>query len=84
MKQTISPRYQRAIRALMICPIMRENLDFLVGCSNCPELIAGLRHKGLEIPYVRVERYDKDGNACYPGQYSLAPEDEQIIKTWFE
>jgi hypothetical protein len=84
MKQTLSPRIQRAVRALMNGPIMRENMDAIVGCSNGPELVAGLRRKGLEIPCERVERYDKDGNACYPGQYSLTPEDKQIVKTWFE
>ncbi|WP_174625458.1 hypothetical protein [Candidatus Methylobacter favarea] len=84
MKQTFSPRWLRAIGALQNGPLMRENLDAIVGCSNSPELVASLRRKGLEIPCERVKRYDKDGNACYPGQYSLTPEDKQIVKTWFE
>lgn len=84
MKQTLSLREQRAIRAFLNGPIMREHLDAIVGCSNAPELVAGLRRKGLKVPCERVERYDKDGNACYPGQYSLTPEDRQIVKTWFE
>jgi len=61
MMRTLSPRDQRAIGALMNGPIMRENLDAIVGCSNSPELVvAGLRRKGPEIPCERVERFVKN------------------------
>lgn len=82
MKRPLNPRQKRAINALKNRPVMRENLDTIVGCSNGPDLIAGLRRKGLEIPCDRVERYDKDGNACYPGQYSFTSEDRAIIQSW--
>ena len=82
MKRPLNPRQSRAINALRNHPVMRENLDTIVGCSNGPDLIAGLRRKGLEIPCDRVERYDKDGNACYPGQYSFTSEDRAIIHSW--
>ena len=78
----LSPREKRAINALLNRPIMRETLDAIAGCSNGPELVAGLRRKGLLVPCDRVERFDKDGNACYPGQYSFTAEDKQIVRDW--
>lgn len=78
----LSPREKRAAIALLNTPIMRENLDAIAGCSNGPELVAGLRRKGLSVPCDRVERFDKDGNTCYPGQYSFTAEDKQIVRNW--
>jgi hypothetical protein len=80
----LSLREKRAINALLNRPIMRENLDYVAGCSNGPELVAGLRRKGLSVPCKRVEHYDKDGNTCYPGQYSFTAEDKLIVRDWFE
>lgn len=74
----LTQREKRGINALMNRPIMRENLDSIAGCSNSPELVAGLRRRGLSVPCERVERYDKDGNSCYPGQYSFTEEDKQL------
>lgn len=82
MKRPLTKREQRAINALKNSPVMRENLDFIAGCSNSPELVAGLRRKGLSIPCERVERFDKDGNSCWPGRYSFTQEDRQIINEW--
>lgn len=80
----LSTREKRVINALSVCPIMRENLDSIAGCSNGPGLVAGLRRKGLSIPCERIERYDKDGNASYPGQYSFTNEDKQIVREWMK
>jgi len=82
MKRPLNPREIRAIAALKNGPLMRENLDFIAGCSNGPELIAGLRRKGLSVPCERVERFDKDGNSCWPGRYSFTLEDKQIVNEW--
>ncbi len=82
MECQLSQREIRAINAMLNGPIMREYLDNIVGCSNGPDLISGLRRKGLEIPCERVERFDKDGNACYPGRYSLMPEDRVLAREW--
>lgn len=82
MRRPITKREQRAIKALSNGTIMRENLDFISGCSNSPELVAGLRRKGLSVPCERVERFDKDGNSCWPGRYSFTPEDRQIVSEW--
>jgi hypothetical protein len=79
--KAITPREARAIRALINGPIMRENLDAVAGCANAPELVAGLRRKGLAIPCEKVERFDKDGNSCWPGRYSLAPEDRVLAQS---
>lgn len=76
--KSLTPREYRAIKALRNSSIMRENLDFIAGCSNSPDLVAGLRRKGLEIPCERVERFDKDGNSCWPGRYSLTPKDRPL------
>lgn len=84
MKRPLTKREQRACNALMNGSVMRENLDFIAGCSNSPELVRGLRRKGLEIPCERVERFDKDGNSCWPGRYSFTPEDRQIVNEWRE
>lgn len=80
----LSPREKRVVSALSNRPIMRENLDAIAGCSNGPELVAGLRRKGLSVPCDRVERFDKDGNACYPGQYRFTTEDKQIVRDWMK
>ena len=82
MNKTITQREKRALNALINNPVMRENLDTIVGCSNSPELVAGLRRKGLIVPCEKVERFDKDGNSCYPGRYSLMPEDKIIAREW--
>ena len=82
MKRPLSPRERRAIMALMNGAVMRENLDFIAGCSNSPELVAGLRRKGLKVPCERVERFDKVGNSCWPGRYSFTPEDRQTVVIW--
>jgi hypothetical protein len=74
-----SNREKRAINALMNQSVMREYLDTVAGCSNGPELIAGLRRKGFIVPCERVERYDRDGNLCRPGRYSFMPEDKARV-----
>jgi hypothetical protein len=84
MKKSLNPRQTRAIRALKNAPQMRENLDEIAGCSNSPELIASLRRMHLEIPCERVERFDRDGNACRPGLYQLTREDKAIVGDWLK
>jgi len=84
MKKSLNPRQTRVLNALENGPKMREMLDVIAGCSNSPELISSLRRLGLEIPCERVERFDRDGNACYPGLYRLTPEDKAIIRGWLK
>ncbi|MDO9048302.1 MAG: hypothetical protein Q7U66_11280 [Methylobacter sp.] len=80
MSRPLTKREQRAINALLNGAVMRENLDFIAGCSNSPELVAGLRRKGLSVPCERVERFDKDGNSCWPGRYSFTQEDRVLAR----
>jgi hypothetical protein len=75
----ITPRERRVLKALINGPLMREYLDYIAGCSNGPELVAGLRRKGLKVPCERVERFDRDGRSCYPGVYRLIPEDRTLV-----
>ena len=82
MKKKLNPRQARTIRALMNSAQMRQNIDQIAGCSNSPGLISQLRRKGLEIPCERIERFDRDGNACRPGLYRLTPEDKAIVRDW--
>ena len=51
---TDNPRYLRAIHALLVRPVPREQLDRVAGCSNGPALVAALRDLGL----------GKDGLPC--------------------
>lgn len=73
----LSQRQKRVITALLAAPIMREDLDALAGCSNGPELVAELRRKGFSLLCERVERYDRDGNVCYPGRYFFTQNDKK-------
>jgi hypothetical protein len=34
----------------------------------------------ISVPCEPVLHYDKDGNTCYPGQYSFTAEDKQIVR----
>ena len=75
-------RELRAISALMRRPMPREQLDREAGCSNSPELVAGLRRKGLEVPCVRIRVIDRDGVEVRPGVYHLPPPDRRKINRW--
>ena len=84
MKRNLNPHQVRVLRALLNGPQLRENIDAIGGCSNGPELISGLRRGGLELPCERVERFDRDGNSCWPGLYQLTPEDKVIVRDWLK
>jgi hypothetical protein len=79
---TDNPRYLRAIAELLRRPIPRESLDRAVGCSNGPDLIAGLRRLGLEAPCERIEFIDRDNQVCRPGVYSLTQRDRNSLYRW--
>ena len=54
MRKPLTQREKKALNALNNNPVMRENLDTIAGCSNSPELVAGLRRKGLIIALKKV------------------------------
>ncbi|WP_051603330.1 hypothetical protein [Simplicispira psychrophila] len=79
---TTNPRELRAIAALLRRPISRQELDSVAGCSNSPELVAGLRRRGLTAPCERINFIDRDGFKCRPGVYSFTPSDRRAVYAW--
>ena len=82
---TDNPRYLRAIAALLRCPVSREQIDSIAGCSNGPELIAELRRRGLgddHLPCTRIKFTDRDGKLCRPGVYSLTDKGRRMVYAW--
>lgn len=81
---TSNPRHIRALRALLVKSLLRDELDDIAGCSNGPELVSQLRHLGLALPCERIERIDRDGRVCRPGVYSLTHSDRICVFHWLK
>ena len=67
-------RQCRVCEALLVSDfwIGREEIDRIAGASNGPQIIAELRHGwGIDIEMRRVDRVDRDGRHCKPGQYRI-------------
>lgn len=82
---TENPRYLRAIRALQVRPVPREQLDRVAGCSNGPALVAALRKMGLRkegLPCTMVPDRDRDGNAIRRGVYFLSDAGRRAVNAW--
>ncbi|RQR95307.1 hypothetical protein DIE04_17295 [Burkholderia sp. Bp8994] len=79
---TANLRQLRALTVLQRRPMPREELDAVVGCSNGPDLIAGLRAKGLALPCVRVACIDRDGIEVQRGVYRLTTTDRRKVARW--
>ncbi|UEP35955.1 hypothetical protein LL998_06605 [Burkholderia ambifaria] len=79
---TANPRQLRALTMLQRRPMPREELDGYAGCSNGPDLIAGLRAKGLALPCVRVACIDRDGIEVQRGVYHLTTSDRRKVARW--
>jgi hypothetical protein len=79
---TDNPRHIRAIAALLAGPKSREELDAKVGCSNGPQVVAGLRSLGLDVPCRLVAGVDRDGRHIKWGEYRLSETDQQNLKAW--
>lgn len=70
----VSAREQRALKALIKGPVMREQLDSIAMVSNGPDVIYRLRHRaGLTIHTERLRVVDHDGQIVMAGRYSLDP-----------
>ena len=76
---TTNQRELRVIDALLVGPLMREELDSIARASNGPALVQALREKGLELPCNRISRRDFDSRACRPGQYRLSDNDRKLV-----
>ena len=82
---TTNPRHLRAILELMYRrDVRREQLDCVTGASNSPEVVAELRRRGLDIPCERIDGIDRDGRACFTGQYWLTAADYKKIGEWID
>jgi hypothetical protein len=79
---TESPCQLRVIRAVEVRPTPREEIDRIARCSNGPDLIAGLRELGLEIPCTRTKKLDRDMFVCWPGVYHLTEHDRRLLNDW--
>ena len=75
-------REMRALDALWCGPVMREELDHFIGCSNSPHVVSTLRGKGVSIHCQDVPRIDRDGRKCWPGRYSLTNLGREALCTW--
>ena len=79
---TDNPRDLRVIHSLFVRPRKREEVDRIAGCSNAPDLIAGLRRSGLSIPCQRTPGIDKDGCPIRFGGYYFTDDDRRKLTTW--
>lgn len=79
---THSPRQLRVLEALMIAPRSRKAIDTIAACSNGPDVIRGLRKKGLTIPCDNVPHVDSDGHESTHGVYSFTAEDKRKVSHW--
>jgi hypothetical protein len=79
---TENPRHLRVIRAVEVRPTPREEIDRIAGCSNGPDLVAGLRGLGLELPCTRTKKLDRDMFVCWPGVYHLTQHDRRLLSDW--
>lgn len=85
-KGTDNCRELRALHALLLRPIPREQLDRIVGCSNGPDLIFRIRALGLPkengLVCTMVPDYDRDGYAIRRGVYSLSDAGRRAVNRW--
>lgn len=82
---TENPRHLRALNALLVRSLPREQLDRVAGCSNGPSLIADLRDLGLGkdgLPCTMIPDHDRDGEAIRRGVYSLSDAGRRAVNTW--
>lgn len=77
-----TPRQMRLFTALFHRPMMREELDRAVGCSNSPDIVMRMRAKGVGIKCVEVKGLDRDGRACWFGRYELTEEGRATLIRW--
>jgi hypothetical protein len=79
---TDNPRHLRVIRALMLRPRTREEIDRIAGASNGPELIAELGRRGLHTKCERTRGIDRDGRPTKFGIYQFDEEARRAVNAW--
>lgn len=76
---TDNPRELRALNALLRRPLPREHGGREAGCSNFPDLIDGLRRRGLSVPCDKAPVIDRDGREVKRGIYHLTATDRRKV-----
>ncbi len=71
-KVSSSPRMRRAVDALMKGPVNRRDLDAVIGTTNAPSYVSGLKKLGLCIDCETLKGNDRYGQACRYGRYHLS------------
>jgi hypothetical protein len=80
-----NPRHVRVVRALLVGPLTREQLDRVAGCSNGPQLISDLRDMGLGhagLLCTMMTGTDRDGRRVKYGVYSLTDDGRRAASEW--
>ena len=76
---TDNPRELRTLHAALRRLLPREQGDREAGSSNFPDLVAGLRRRGLEFPCTRIPDHDRDGKPIMRGVYHLTASDRRKV-----
>lgn len=82
---TDTPRFLRAIHALLAGPLPREQFECIEGCSNGPAVVSELRDLGLGkdgLLCTKVPDRDCDGFAIHSDVYYLSDAGCRAINTW--
>ena len=79
LRQCITPRLRRSLKALRQGSVTRREADAVIGTTNAPEYVSELKHKyGLSITTEYVSSTDRDGRRTRTGVYHLDPESEEL------
>ena len=68
-----APYQRRCLKALLIGPVDRSDLDRAIGTTNAPEFVKQLRRKGLDIDMEKIPFVNRDDHKCWRGRYHLHP-----------
>lgn len=67
----------RCLKALIIAPVDRSDLDRAIGTTNAPEFVKQLRRKGLTIHMEKIRFINRDGHRIWRGRYHLDPKSRE-------
>ena len=76
---TDNPRELRTLHAALRRLLPREQGDREAGSSNFPDLVAGLRRRGLGFSCTRIPDHDRDGKPIMRGVYHLTASDRRKV-----
>lgn len=80
---TANVRELRVIKFIMAKgSLPRAEVDDVAGCANGPDLISGIRDKGLSTPCSRVPCTDMDGRKTWYGSYVFTASDRAAVAKW--